>query len=358
MNNYYIVFSSSRQDESFFKKYNLDLIRIAEICLSELSYRRLFGNFFSTFSKQIDFKRNVYGFVVDANTDKANFLFNGAVLNRKGSKAVEMLLVSNHSFVGCPDLLFSNICLTLLDIFSDSSNACITSLLGENGWKSLYEYFVVLKKINVEYVVLRKFEKLPFSFIDGDKDLDVLTNDRALFCRISNALKRSIGISGYKIKVGDSFVALDVRFVGDNYFDPIWAVNAIHSRTTFQEIVYIMDDINYIFSVAYHVLTQKENVSLYYRDLIFKMFKNLFHVDNDCVESDETICCYLVSFMTINGYKYCKPVDVSVVQNKKWIKRIKAIKFYPSKKKIQIIGILTKIGRYSQKMEDYVNALD
>lgn len=100
----------------------------------------------------------------------------------------------------------------------------ITSMVGEQGWSSLKQLLYVLNE-TVEYVVLRNFDLFPNKFIvDEHSDIDFLTSNRYLFQCISNAkpvfwLKAR---ARYYINIGDIRSAIDIRFIGDDYFDRNW----------------------------------------------------------------------------------------------------------------------------------------
>lgn len=190
----------------------------------------------------------------------------------------------------------------------------IEQLIGENGWNSLKQYFDFLVLTDVKYVSLRKNEFLPKKFIEDDKDIDVLCENKKEFALISNAIKRSMGISGYKIKVANEWICLDIRYQGDFYFDPAWEKDIIEKRVLNQNNIYVIDEENQIFTILFHVLTQKAVISDYYINYLKKYYNNL---------ALDHLLKNLEYFMKKKNYYFYKPLDKSVIQNKANIKYIK-----------------------------------
>ena len=195
------------------------------------------------------------------------------------------------------------------------------TLRGENGWTDLKTLFDTLNEANAEYVVLRKFEMLPEGFIDGDHDLDILCADLNEIVLLTGATKRNVGISAYQIRVGDNMIDFDIRFIGDNYIDPQWARMILGNRRINEKNISVMNDENQLFSILYHCLTQKQSVSKYYSERIKEIGGRLFGAEPKV--SSEALVNLLASFMNSNAYTFRKPLDVSVVQNKDNIKKLK-----------------------------------
>ena len=105
------------------------------------------------------------------------------------------------------------------------------------------------KKIFFNY--LNKFKKLRYVILRDQnsekEDIDILVNDYFLFKRISdchsyknknlNFISNSgdpLDDGGFKvsnyIKINDKVVKLDVRYVGDGYFDTNWQKNILNNR--------------------------------------------------------------------------------------------------------------------------------
>lgn len=223
---------------------------------------------------------------------------------------------------------------SIIDFESIKDSSYITKMYGENGWNSLKEFFECLNHSEIKYVSLRKNENLPNGFIDGDKDIDILCENKEEFVRIFCLKKRSLGISGYKLLMLNDEIPIDIRFKGDYYFDTSWEQKILDNREMNTNGIYVMDKENQNYTIIYHIITQKENISSYYE----KYLK-----DNGFLKEYDKIIDFLSFYMNKNGYLFHKPIDLSVYQNKKNIKLLnKSTKKY---KKLNIIGldILSKV---------------
>ncbi len=243
-------------------------------------------------------------------------------------------IISNHYYSDC-NLEINNLLSSNKNLYGYSSchlNSILkqiitiertgrVSLLGENGWPSLGALFKTLNKLNSSYVVLRKFETLPISFLDGDHDIDLLCNNLQEMVLITGATKRNIGISSYQLNINGEQTDFDIRFVGDNYIDSAWANHILQSRQINQNGISVMSTENQLFSILYHCLTQKKSISKYYLGEIRRLTRLLF--GKDLPASVNVLRELLAYFMKSNAYTCPKPKDVSVVQHKENLKIIK-----------------------------------
>lgn len=181
-------------------------------------------------------------------------------------------------------------------------------IVGNNGWDSLKQLFYVLND-TCEYVVLRNFDDLPDIYEVGEhSDIDFLVKRRDVFTRIcnANAVYRDKLRSKYEIKVNQKSVYIDVRYVGDGYYDAGWETNILKTRILVTQCFYTPDEENYIYSLLYHGLVQKKKIADEYLikfEAIFGMvtIKNLVDILN--------------LFLDHNKYKYVEPKDFSVYYN-------------------------------------------
>lgn len=196
-------------------------------------------------------------------------------------------------------------------------------ILGENGWSSLKELFDIMR--HTEYVVLRKHETLPYDYLEGDHDIDILCGSLREMVLLTGAKKRNIGISSYYIEVNGDIVDFDIRFIGDSYLDSQWEKTIIVNRT-YRNGISIMDDENQLFSILYHALTQKDEVSNYYMEKIHNMSTKIF--GSSIGANNKQLCNILAIYMKSKRYEYQTPKDVFVYQNIKNIKSIKRMLGY------------------------------
>ena len=263
------------------------------------------------------------------------------------SKKIKSILNNYTNILGYSSKSQNKKIESIIDFSSANKSKIISKMYGENGWNSLKEFFECLKKSDIKYVSLRKNEDLPNGFIDGDKDIDILCENKEELVRIFCLKKRSLGISGYKLLLKDDIVPIDVRFKGDNYFDASWEQKILDSRRLNENNVYVIDKENQIFTIIYHIMTQKNSVSTYYQKYLR---------DNGFFTECDKMIDLLSMYMNKNGYSFYKPVDLSVYQNKKNIKYLKSLTVKYSKLKIWTLNFLSKIPDilFIKKIKNYI----
>ncbi len=220
-------------------------------------------------------------------------------------------------------------------------------ILGANGWEN-FEEFIAIANITSNWLVLRNFEFLPFDFFGNDTDVDVLCESIALYSRNMNLEKRSWGIGAYHTIIGNQCVPFDVRFQGDDYYDRLWEYNMLKNKTFTSENVPRMNNIDYFFSLLYHSKIQKIAVKEIYVERFHELSQkiNFFEYNFDDIYDDNRIARFISDFLTLNNYKYYKPLDINVPENDAVMKyidadlkmkmvftmpfKIKVIKFTPS----------------------------
>src|SRR5699024_4913559 len=129
-------------------------------------------------------------------------------------------------------------------------------LAGTGGWVSFQE-FLSFTNMCSDWVVLRNHEYLPNNFWGNDKDIDLLCDDLPKFISVANARKRSGGISAFETTIEGKDVLLDIRYIGDNYYDSVWQKNMLDRKTIQQGIVPILREDDHFFSLLYHAKLQK-----------------------------------------------------------------------------------------------------
>ena len=183
---------------------------------------------------------------------------------------------------------------------------------GFDGWNSMEEFFFHLNR-NVEWLVLRNHHFLPYDFFGNDHDIDLLCGDRELFVNVANARKRSSGISGYEVKIEGQFVDLDIRFLGDQYYDLNWQKQMLRTRVFSNGIVPILNDENYFFSLLYHLLLQKKK----FTKSSIERLSSIFNNGHNCIQNYDEIqfISLLNKYMNENDYEFCLPHDLSLPVN-------------------------------------------
>ena len=308
MKNIYFIFSHYDIDD-LLKKENMDLYTKFKINLNLGQWKRLFCSTSKLLNLYADTEINVYmielvsNFVPCSRIEYDNY-------NNDCNNHIFNIINNNQELFGYSSTYQNKIIASLLFNKHEplDANSIIKELNGDNGWNSLSAFFEFLANTNCSYVVLRKYEKLPKSFIDDDKDIDILCLNREHFKLLTNATKRSFGISGFQIKVKDQYIPIDIRYKGDNYLDSAWEENILMNRICNNSGIYVMNKENQIYSIIYHILTQKKEISQYYQRII----------ENEITFNNvDELLTIIISYMKNNGYLYNRPKDISVYQNKK-----------------------------------------
>ena len=180
------------------------------------------------------------------------------------------------------------------------------------------------KNKNEFFDKLNNYKKLKYLVLrDGmhvNDDLDILTNDFYLFKRVSDChsykLKNlkfisnfgdpveenGIKVSNY-IMIKDKKIYLDIRYIGDNYYDINWEKKIINKRKSFLNY-YIPDKENKIYSLIYHIVYHKGYIDRKYINIIKKTFK----YENDFFMIKKKINQYL----TKKNYRITRPNDFTI----------------------------------------------
>ena len=188
----------------------------------------------------------------------------------------------------------------VLDIFNKSESV----LSPRKSFKSLEEFFNTLNAHpTLKYIVQRSQGDLVSidNYRDGS-DIDILVNDYYLFKAITNAeannkIYMRENDDGFYIQnnvlIGDIKVAIDVRYIGDNYNNSKWQFDMLDTRVL-NDIsgvnVYVPTPIHEFYSLVFNLLVQKhgrDNSKHYSR------LNELLETHKLKVNSEETIEQYL-----------------------------------------------------------------
>lgn len=180
------------------------------------------------------------------------------------------------------------------------------------------EFFASLNQANVNYLVLRNFENLhePEMYVDGHGDIDLLCDDaQALVTLVEaqpNAPKESrLSDDGihYLIFVDGNPVKLDLRQVGDGYYCAKWEKELLERRV-WHECFYVMNELDYFYTLAYHAILQKASFSDEYLSRLNQMSQKLGFQPSSFDEHG--YICLLEKHMRENGYCFSFSSDYMV----------------------------------------------
>ncbi|MDD6633821.1 MAG: hypothetical protein PUE69_00435 [Ruminococcus sp.] len=180
-------------------------------------------------------------------------------------------------------------------------------------WDRIEDMFNALHKANCVYIILRNYEEIDEDnfYTSGHADIDFLTTDAKEFASIVKAYPRTDGYDDnihYKVLINNTEVVIDLRSIGDGYYDTKWEENILNKRIKKDDRFYIADDVNYYYSLTYHAILQKKELADDYLCRLTAMAKAL-NIDAD---SEAKHLKALEKFMKTNGYYYTYPFDAWV----------------------------------------------
>lgn len=189
-------------------------------------------------------------------------------------------------------------------------------LPGTHGWDSFKQFFSFLSK-SVVWCLLRNHEYHENgTFWECDSDLDILSPKLDLLICACNATPRYGGISSYTTIVEGRDLNLDLRFIGDKYYDPAWAIDILRSRVKNESSLYRPSSSHYLYMLIYHSLLQKRKLSNHYYQRISSLSGDLclnwnLH-DLDQVTVTKFLLKSLDLFLSANNYVYSYTTDAYV----------------------------------------------
>lgn len=144
----------------------------------------------------------------------------------------------------------------------DISQSALSVLPGQTGWTSLREMFAFLDRA-MPYAVLRNAELLPDAFdpsLHGDIDL-LVPDATAAACALG---ARKVFPEDYRVHyeviVAGRPVRLDLRYVGDDYYDRRWEEEMLNRRVA-ADGLYLLAPEDAFYSLVYHAVYQKYQIA-------------------------------------------------------------------------------------------------
>lgn len=216
-------------------------------------------------------------------------------------------------------------------------------------WSSVKEIFTALNDAGCTYAVLRNYECMALGnpFTNGHDDIDVICNDLKSVQNILGVRRRFFfpAVNSYYIRFIDRRVNVDIRFVGDGYYDAIWEQVMLENRVLFNDCIYVLDPVNYFYSLAYHALLQKTYVSNDYQEKLLFMAKEL---KIPCKAVQELP--YIIDkYMSAKGYYYTITKDPGIILNFEDIDKGRIKTNYLWLVRRGILNLLKKNRRIAQK---------
>ena len=241
---------------------------------------------------------------------------------------------SNSSVEAVRDfrLLFGRSLYEFLNGSIESTHICVKEDLVVYDWPSLDVFFSYCNDIS-SYVVLGDVDPEMF-------DIDFLVEDRERFARHIGAKKCSSGFhrANYEILIEGKVVPIDIREVGDGYFDVCWQRDVLKSRVFGVEGFYVPSETHAFWTKVYHALIHRKKVPLKYQPMLSPLD-----------EKKDGLYRFMMDF----GYKMEEPSDVTLFFNSEnggSIKFTKERRWRQSKKliskiKLRLFYLLSRLFR-------------
>lgn len=180
-------------------------------------------------------------------------------------------------------------------------------------WNSLSDLFECLNS-KANYVILRNFESIEEDCISLEHpDIDILCDDRKSLIELSRSVSRTKNRRDKihrEIWVNGKGIDVDIRCVGDGYFDSVWEREILCTRQFYRSCYYVPNRENYYYSLLYHVLIQKRQISKDYSERLAAMAKQL-NLDVETAVGIDTLQAY----MKEKGYFFTYPENLNTRTN-------------------------------------------
>lgn len=127
--------------------------------------------------------------------------------------------------------------------------------------------------LGCDYLVLRSYEKLPNE--NEGNDIDFLTNETQRMASVLGIIQNPKQLYKGKINVAGKEINLDLRFVGDKYYDISWAKDMLDTKSIHNNTIYIPRTDHYFLSLLFHCKVQKPFVKNKYYEILHNLSKEL-----------------------------------------------------------------------------------
>ena len=198
--------------------------------------------------------------------------------------------------------------------------------MNDTTWNTTKDIFDSISNAGIEYVVLRNYESIGDNeiLISGHGDIDLLCDNYKKVVKILDAKRiyRFPNRNSFLIKFQNVDVQVDIRFIGDGYYDTKWEEQLLRTRILYKETCYVVNQEMYFYSLIYHAIFQKDSLSKEY----FLRLCSMAKLQNLVVKDEQHLKELLFDYMIKNGYQFTFTKDPAVVLNfsevnKKMIKK-------------------------------------
>lgn len=347
----FIIWSKARKKESEIItdiKKRFKVLQIYEIHWSEQEFERnllrLYGNSLkNSSSKKIVCGNGPFLFLVIKDEkpkyEKRNTLHGEDIVNvnifdkkieyRKITEGGQRIHASNSEKEANRNIgLIVNKSITDFNEESKNIEQIYSDLIGSKKWESLEQVFTILNQ-SLDYVVLRNFEELPTKYNkEFEGDIDILAEDKNEIELVTNAKKISPEKFGrrFKILINDEKVHLDLRYVGDGYFDEEWE-KLILKEKIIKNKISIPDSKNHYYSLLYHYLIQKKSLTKNHLMKLHELGRNIDkNIEFNKINNKEQFREKLENFLVKKNFSYVIPIDSSIFFDNSFVTKSKKVK--------------------------------
>lgn len=172
-------------------------------------------------------------------------------------------------------------------------------------WSSFDELFTTLNNSEITYVILRNFEEIKdFNSFVLHPDIDFLCDDSKKMNLLLGATPRNKNkdLVHSKICLCGNIIPVDIRSVGDGYYDKSWEQMILDNRETSEHGFYVPNREDYYYSLCYHAIFHKKSISEEYDSKLNDLRKI---IDLDIKPGD--VLDDLENYMRIHNFWYTFP---------------------------------------------------
>ena len=166
---------------------------------------------------------------------------------------------------------------------------------------------------------MRNWDDVYNDIIYGDfhEDIDILCAKLDEFVQLTDAkrIHKEKQRSNFIVLIGSMYVRFDVRYVGDGYYPIAWQQKMLRDRIMTEQGFFIMNPVDYTYSLAYHALLQKSHLSEEYRKKIKSSLTDISSIQDECGLGEHELLERLKQYCNKNGYVVEIPIDPGVYLN-------------------------------------------
>ena len=201
-----------------------------------------------------------------------------------------------------------------IDFWSGEIRKINKNIRGYDGWKDFDNFFSFINESS-NYLILRNYNNFESMDIEN-VDIDFLTSDKDFMHHINGTKKHNDKDRvAYTIKVGSKKYSADVRFLSDNYYDFKWGQHMLDSKIRYESF-FIPDPVNEFYSLLYHSLIHKNELSDKYSDRLLSLSENIdLDIDRSLILDRGLLLDVLNNFLAEKQYSIVRPDDFSVQYN-------------------------------------------